>query len=344
MKVHHYSDIPPAQEIGENLFKIEIPQPFYADNNVYIIRDEEPALIDSGYVQNLGMLQRSLAHIGLSLKKIRHIFYTHEHIDHISAALVMRYYARRARLYGMTGMAESVGDYINFIHIYQRAMDRLIYKAHADRAVRQKELDRGRAGWARFLNSVNQEVKIDPRLRMDVELVEGDVVTIGRREIGFIHTPGHNRWHLTPYILGEGVYFTGDLVLQNISSIYAEIDGNLADYHNSLNRLMQLPIKRLLPAHGPEPEDPRKAVKLISKTLSLLQRGLMRRLKENDFDLSELVIQAIGEKVRDSSHYVTALATIHAMLLQLIAEGHVEVIEVDPPYEKYRWRNGVNDG
>ena len=179
---------------------------------------------------------------------------------------------------------------------------------------------------------------------MDVELVEGDVVTIGRREIGFIHTPGHNRWHLTPYILGEGVYFTGDLVLQNISSIYAEIDGNLADYHNSLNRLMQLPIKRLLPAHGPEPEDPRKAIKLISKTLSLLQRGLMRRLKENDFDLSELVIQAIGEKVRDSSHYVTALATIHAMLLQLIAEGHVEVIEVDPPYEKYRWRNGVNDG
>jgi hypothetical protein len=40
-------------------------------------------------------------------------------------------------------------------------------------------------------------------IRMDVELVEGDVIGIGDRLVGFLHTPSHNNWHLTPYILGK---------------------------------------------------------------------------------------------------------------------------------------------
>ena len=331
MRVHHYESIPEFEEIGPEIFRVQIPQPFYAPNNVYLIRSGEPALIDSGYVQNLGLLQRALRRLGLSLSAIEHIFYTHEHIDHISSALVMRSYSK-ARLYGMRGMAEATGNYVRLIGDLQRAMDRLIYKAHHKREVRDHELERARKGWGDFLKSVESERKVDP------VLVEGDVIPIGKREIGFLHTPGHNRWHLAPYILGESIYFTGDLVLQNISSIYAEIDGNLEDYHHSLERLLKIPIGRLLPAHGPEPDNPHKAVKLIQKTLSLLERGIMRRLRERDYDLSELVTEAIGERVKDGGHYITALATIHAMLQRLIERDQVEVHEVDPPYERYRWK------
>lgn len=342
MQIHKYDSIPEIKEVGPQIYSVPIPQPFYADNNVYIINSGEPTLIDSGYIQSLGLLQRALKHIGLSLKKIEHIVYTHEHIDHISAALTLRSYTD-AKMYGMAGMTDYVGNFIEFVNRMQRAMNRLIYKAHRDKIERDFELKRAHEGWRNFLDSVDQGTRVNLNLHMDVELVEGDVIRVGDREIGFIYTPGHNRWHLTPYILGEGIYFTGDLVLENISAIYAELDGNLSDYYASLDRLMQLPIGRLMPAHGAEPKSPQKAIRLIRKTLALLERGIMRRLREGEYDLSTMVREAIGPRAKSGGHYITALATIHAILQSLIHRGLVGVREVDPPYERYYWA-GDDDG
>ena len=81
MKIHKYdSEIPAVEEIGHNLFKIVLPQPFYAPNNIYILNGEQPALIDSGFILNLGLLQRAMKKINLPLSKIQHIFYTHNHL------------------------------------------------------------------------------------------------------------------------------------------------------------------------------------------------------------------------------------------------------------------------
>ena len=219
MRVHRYDSIPKIVEVGPEIYSVPIPQPFYADNNVYIINSGEPALIDSGYVQSLGILQKALGQLGLSLKKIKHVFYTHEHIDHISAALSLRSYSD-AKLYGMAGMADYVGNFVEFVHRFQRAMNRLIYKAHHERDERDFELVRAHEGWQKFLASVDQGNRVDVNMRMDVELVEGDVIRIGDREIGFIHTPGHNRWHLTPYILGEGdLFYRGSRARKRIGDL-----------------------------------------------------------------------------------------------------------------------------
>ncbi|PJZ57495.1 MBL fold metallo-hydrolase [Leptospira barantonii] len=339
MKIHRYNSIPEVKDIGDGIFKTEIPQPFYSPNNIYILPDGEPTIIDSGYIENLGLLQKALKTIGLSLSKIKHIIYTHNHLDHMSAALTLRYYTD-AKLYAMTGMAAEIGNYVEFVQVFQRAMRRLVYKGHHDNTTRATELKRVDTGIFEFHDALENSERVDPYLDFDVELVEGDVIKAGGREIGILHTPGHNRWHLTPYILGEKIYFTGDLVLQNISSIYAEIDGNLYDYHQSLDRLSKLPIRRLLPAHGPEPDDPQRAIKLLSKTLNLLERGVVRRLKENDQDLSTLVLEAMGEKVANSGYYNTALAILHSLIRKLIDQGQVQILEIDPPYEKYRWIGG----
>ena len=336
VKLYRYESVPETTEIGDRIFSVSIPQPFYTDNNIYVLHTEEPAIIDTGYIQNLGLLQRALRKIGLSLSSLRHIIYTHDHIDHISASLTLRHYTD-AKMYGMAGMSAAVGNYTEHMKVYQRGMNRLIYKAHRDPADRKRELERSTQGWIKFLASIETGDRVDEILRMDVELVEGDVVDIGGKEIGFIYTPGHNRWHLTPYILGEGVYFTGDLILENISSIYAEIDGNLDDYHKSLSRLAKLPIRRILPGHGKEPESPQRAIKLLSKTLAILERGVIRRLKHGDHDLAELVSEAMGEKVKGSGYYNTALAIIHSLVSRLISHGQAEILEIDPPYERYRW-------
>lgn len=336
MKIYHYDSIPDVKEIGDGIFKTEIPQPFYAPNNIYILPDGEPALIDSGYLANLGMLQRALRKIGLSLNKIKHIFYTHNHLDHLSAVLTIRYYTD-AKLYAMKGMASGIGNYLEHVEMFNRASKRLVYKGHRVPEDRKRELARIEEGNLNLRNTLSRGTRIDPVLKFDIELEEGDVIHAGGRDIGFLHTPGHNLWHLTPYILEENIFFTGDLVLQNISSIYAEIDGNLEDYYRSLERISKMSIRRLLPAHGPEPESPQKAIKLLHKTLQILERGVIRRLKEKEYDLSSLTLEAMGEKVANSGYYNTAMAILHSMVRKFIDKGWVEIIETEPPYETYRW-------
>ena len=343
MKVHRYEKTPDIEEIGKDIYKTTIPQPFYAPNNIYILQSEEPALIDSGYIQNLGLLQRALQKIGLSFSKIKHIFYTHNHIDHISGALTIRNYTD-AKLYGMEDMSQKIGNYLDHMQYFQRGENRLIYKAIQDSSLRRSYIEIADKERKKLNKAYSQTNKVNPVLKMDVGLVEGDVIDIGDRLIGFLHTPGHNLWHLTPYIVGEGIYFTGDLVLGNISSIYAEIDGNLSDYLKSLERLSLLPIKRILPAHGVEPVDPKKAIKTLHKTLLILERGVVRRLKAKQYDLNDLALEAMGDKVKNSPYFVVALAIIHAILLKLKSHGHIRIIEVDPPYEKYEWIGDRDEG
>ena len=338
MRVHSYDSVPQFEDLGEGIYRVKIPQPFYEDNNVYLIDSGEPVIIDSGYVQNLGLLQRALRKLGYSLHDIKKVFYTHDHIDHISAALVMRSYSN-ARLYGMVGMAGHVGDYRDHMRRFQRANNRLIYKSQADQEQRRALARRSEDNFIRFLDAVEMDHKVDPVLKMDVELQEGDVIPIGDRELGFLYTPGHNQWHLTPYLVGEGIYFTGDLVLQNVSAVYAELDGNLRHYQESLDRLLQLPIRRLMPAHFDEPKSPQRAIKLLVRTIGILERGVKNRLKEGFIDLRELTIQAMGEKIEGRGHYATALAVMHSFIDKFNREGSIEIKEMDPPYEQYRWKD-----
>lgn len=337
MKIKKFETTPLFEEIGDNIYRTKIPQPYYTDNNIYLIRDEEPVLIDSGYIENIGMLQKALRSVGMSLHKIRHIIYTHEHIDHMSAALTIRHYTN-AKLYAMKGLADSVGNYLEYMKLFNRATTRLVYKAHNSPDVIAREMKKIDDEDRRFRERAARARKIEPDLYFDVELVEGDILRTGSRQLGFLHTPGHNKWHLTPYLLGEGIFFTGDLVLENISSIYAELDGNLNDYHRSLERLKKINIHRLLPAHGPEPDKPQRSIQLIAKSLGILERGVIRKLKEEKQDLAGLVHSAMGEKITKSGFYHTAIAIMHSMVMKLAAQGHVEILESDPPYEQYVWK------
>jgi glyoxylase-like metal-dependent hydrolase (beta-lactamase superfamily II) len=153
MKVRNFTETPVVEDIGDDILRFKLPQPFYADNNIYIIKGDEPAMIDSGFALNLGMLQAALKSVGLSLRKIRHIFYTHNHIDHISAALNIPYYTD-AVLYGMQGMAAEVGHFGRYLEAFNRASVRLLYKAIKDPEVRRQKAEAERNGHREFMESM----------------------------------------------------------------------------------------------------------------------------------------------------------------------------------------------
>jgi glyoxylase-like metal-dependent hydrolase (beta-lactamase superfamily II) len=102
---------------------------------------------------------------------------------------------------------------------------------------------------------------IEPARPSDGEVVGG---------LKAIATPGHAQDHLCFLLPQPGseaeeasyVCFTGDLILGEGSSIVPsrELGGSLADYMDSLRRLEQLDLDRLLPGHGPPIERPQEKI------------------------------------------------------------------------------------
>jgi glyoxylase-like metal-dependent hydrolase (beta-lactamase superfamily II) len=328
--------IPPMEEIGDSIYKIILPQPFYAPNNIYLYEgDDGLILIDSGYIESVPMLQASLKTKGFSLKDIRHVIYTHNHLDHISSSLVLKSYAPKAIFYGYRAMQTGVGNYLESMYLFEEATEDLFRTAFGDPQELERILTESRRGWNTFYSKFKETKKGNPILQIDVAIDHNDSLELGGRSFRFIYTPGHNLYHITPVAPDTGVYFSGDLIIANLTAIYSQLDGSLGDYHFTLSKLLEEPIKRLLPAHGQEIEDPKKTILLVKKTLSILEKGVIRRLRESSSDLLHLMEAAIGKKVHNGGHLPTALGLIYSIIQKLVLEGMIRIEVKENGYEVF---------
>nr|WP_092882444.1 MBL fold metallo-hydrolase [Actinopolymorpha cephalotaxi] len=108
---------------------------------------------------------------------------------------------------------------------------------------------------------------VDPAYARDGGLADGDVLTVDDLALRVVATPGHTSDSVT-FLLpgaagdptGPAVLLTGDTVLGRGTTVVAHPDGALGHYLASLRRLRELivqtPVLRLLPGHGPPIEDP----------------------------------------------------------------------------------------
>ena len=97
--------------------------------------------------------------------------------------------------------------------------------------------------------------------RYDVEwqsLADGQILASGDESLAALHTPGHSPDHVAFWHEPSRTAFTGDLVVAGSSvMIHWSRGGDLGQYLASLERLLALEPRRLLPAHGPAIDDPR---------------------------------------------------------------------------------------
>ena len=94
---------------------------------------------------------------------------------------------------------------------------------------------------------------------------EGDRVPAGTGEtLLVLETPGHSPDHVAFWHEASRTIFTGDLVVAGSSvMIHTSRGGNLADYLRSLDRVLALDARALLPAHGPAMTDPTRVADAI---------------------------------------------------------------------------------
>ena len=79
-------------------------------------------------------------------------------------------------------------------------------------------------------------------------LYGGEGIDLGGRTIEVIHTPGHSPGHMYFWNAETGYLFTGDLVYKGTLMAWFPSTDPKA-YLNSLERVAELPVKRVFPAH-----------------------------------------------------------------------------------------------
>jgi glyoxylase-like metal-dependent hydrolase (beta-lactamase superfamily II) len=159
---------------------------------------------------------------------------------------------------------------------------------------------------------------------------DGETLAAGDDELKVVHTPGHSPDHLAFWHESSGTIFSGDLVVLGSSvMIHTSRGGNLSEYLRSLERLLLLEPKVLLPAHGPRIENPRALL------TSYLEHRRMREQQVMDaLHAGRTSVQEIAESIYDGldpALLPAAHENVRAHLQKLKAQGLV-IDEAD------RWR------
>lgn len=160
----------------------------------------------------------------------------------------------------------------------------LLTHAHGDHAGAALPLARALAGRCRILGA---GAGARP-------LREGDRVETDEGGLETLETPGHALPHLSFLHPASQTLFCGDLLLgEGDTTWVGEYPGAVTDYLASLRRLQALPLRRILPAHGPPLEDPAGALaRFVEHRL-----GRVRQVEEALAGWDGLGVGALVEQV-----------------------------------------------
>ncbi|HZP97068.1 MAG TPA: MBL fold metallo-hydrolase [Candidatus Limnocylindria bacterium] len=222
---------------------IPLPIPALKIINAYLVEGERGwSLVDSGIhtVEAEKALRDALAAAGLEVKDLRRAFITHLHPDHL----------------GMAGTLEAEGVEV-LMHRPEIASARYLWSkdyaaldtvyAFFEHHGMPPDVDKSmRDAW------IAMGERVDPFTLVPVD--DGSEADLAGRAMRVRWTPGHTDHHAVLVDEREGVLFSGDHVLPRITSnvgLYPYTrDDPLGDFLSALKRIRDLPVKRVLPAHG----------------------------------------------------------------------------------------------
>jgi glyoxylase-like metal-dependent hydrolase (beta-lactamase superfamily II) len=194
-----------------------------------------------------------------------------------------------------------------------------------------REVDEGmRQGWIDMGERVDDIAHIEG-------VDDGKIVDLGGRATRLRWTPGHTDYHAVLIDERDGVLFAGDHVLPRITSnigLYPfSRDDPLGDFLGALARLRDLPVKRVLPAHGDPFDDLAGRVdELLAHHAARLEATIaVVGTTERD---AYAIARALFPVLRSAHEERFALAETLAHLRHLERKARVKEIDGSPA----RWR------
>ena len=237
---------------------IPIPLPHVGSVNAWLMRGEPLTLVDTGprSDQALDALERGLAMRGIGLEDIELVIATHHHHDHVGLAATIKRRAG-ARIAVLAGAAEYGESYLDNVAA-DREFSRELMRGHG---VPPGLFEPVEALWD-YIGATAE------RFDTDVRLHDGDRIRAGGRELSVVARPGHSATDTLLVDAAGRLAFAGDHLLAKISPnteihrvAAASRSRSRVDYLTGLKRTARMPLRRLLPGHGPAISSPRDIVR-----------------------------------------------------------------------------------
>ncbi|MBW2290285.1 MAG: MBL fold metallo-hydrolase, partial [Deltaproteobacteria bacterium] len=136
-----------------------------------------------------------------------------------------------------------------------------------------------------------------------------------------VYTPGHAIDHLCFVLEEEGSLFSGDNVLGIGTTVIPSKSGSLADYMQSLHRMLEERPKSIYPAHGPLIADGVAKIREYIAHREERDAQIMAAMREGAETIPAIV--KIVYKAYPESLYAAAGQSVCSHLLKLEREGRV---------------------
>lgn len=310
--------MPPQIAVAPGVRRLAIPLPIAALRvvNCYLVEGERGwALVDSGLhtVEAEQALRSGLREAGVELADVRRTFITHVHPDHI----------------GMAGLMENAGSEI-VMHGPEAKHARRLWASGTDL------IDQAYAWFSKhgMPHDVDDEMRkawlamgrrVDPIERIE-EVADAEQLDLGGRAVRVRWTPGHTDHHAVLIDEVNRTLFAGDHVLPTITSnisLYPwSREDPLGDFMDALRAMRDLPVHRVLPAHGEPFEDLRGRVDALIEHHEHRLNAVIEALGREEVD-AYVVCRRIFPVLRNAHEERFALAETLAHLRHLEKRGRV---------------------
>jgi len=155
----------------------------------------------------------------------------------------------------------------------------------------------------------------------DFTYTEGDRIAYDGGELVVVFTPGHESGHCCFYEPQKKILFSGDHILGKGTTVVPAGDGNMSLYMESLERLLSLDIRLLLPGHGPLVTDPSAKIKEYIEHRLMREQQILQCLGEGRNSIGamvEVIYEAYPAALMQVAH-----RSVEAHLLKLIEDKRV---------------------
>lgn len=228
-------------EIMAGLYRVEIPlpkNPLKSLNSYFIKGKKRNLIVDTGFnrPECQEALFKGVRELEMDLEKTD-IFITHLHADH--SGLATKLMTKGTRVYSSKTDARAINDSLRYESWLEvgRFMERYGFILGISKEALVKHPAR----------------KYCPDHEIDFTLVqEKDVISLGNFDFRCIETPGHTPGHICLYEPGRKVLLAGDHILGDITpniAMWEEMIDPLGEYLQSLNKILDMDIDLVLPAH-----------------------------------------------------------------------------------------------
>ena len=230
------------EEIYKNIYRIGVPltgNPLKELNSYFIRGTDGDLLIDTGFRRDdcEQALSEALKELGSDPDR-RDVYITHLHSDHS----------------GMADLFVGEDRHIYISEIDRRYSIQWIEMDYLERDARflEEGFTREMLDYLGKNSPTNVSVMRDWHLPCIQSVAAGDAIDVGEYHFEVILTPGHTPGNTMLWEASEGIMFTGDNVLFDITpniTFWNDMPDALGDYLESLERSAAYPVRYAFPGH-----------------------------------------------------------------------------------------------